>query len=248
MCHVLFYIWDNFFLTQKMNIEKSLNIKQWALEDRPREKMIMKGPAALSNAELLAILIGSGTREESAVDLSMKILGIADNNLNQLGKKTIGDLQKLKGIGEAKAITIMAALELGRRRKHEEALERKNISSSKDAFDFFHPLLADLPHEEFWILYLNRANAVIEHTCVSMGGVSGTFIDIKIILRRAIELLASSIVLCHNHPSGNKMASNQDIDITRKIKLAATSIDISVLDHIIIADNLYLSFADEGML
>jgi len=231
-----------------MGDDKISNIKQWAVEDRPREKMMLKGPGALSNAELLAILIGSGTRDESAVDLSMKILKNASNNLNELGKKSANELQKLKGIGEAKAITIMAALELGRRRKHEEALERKNISCSTDAFNYFHPLVADLPTEEFWVLYLNRANVIIESSRISSGGVSGTVIDNKIILRRGIEILASSVVLCHNHPSGNPAPSKQDREITDKIKKAAELLDIKVIDHIIVADNTYLSFADEGIL
>ncbi|MBN1182905.1 MAG: DNA repair protein RadC [Bacteroidales bacterium] len=226
---------------------KKLSIKEWAVEDRPREKLLQKGTGSLSDAELLAILIGSGNRDESAVDVSKRILESASNNLNELGKLSINDLKRQKGIGEAKAITIIAALELGRRRKIADILEKKKITASKDVFELFQPLLGDMPHEEFWVLFLNRANNIIEKMRISMGGVAGTVIDVKIILKFALEKLASSIILCHNHPSGNIQPSKSDIDISKKLKEAASLMDINVLDHIIIADTKYLSMADEGM-
>jgi len=223
-----------------------LTIKDWAVEDRPREKLLQKGVQSLSDAEIIALLIGSGTKNESAVDLSKKVLKYADNNLNALGKLGIAELTKLKGIGEAKAITILAALELGRRRKISEIIEKQKITQSKDIFELFQPIVGDLPHEEFWVLFLNRSNRIIERTKISQGGVAGTVIDIKIILKQAIEKLASSIILCHNHPSGNKMPSGADDSITEKLKKGAELVDLKVLDHIIIADVDYYSYADEG--
>ena len=223
-----------------------LKIKDWAVEDRPREKLLKKGISSLSDAEIIAILIGSGTRNESAVDLSKKILKSANNNLNELGKLGISDLIKMKGIGEAKAITILAALELGRRRKISEIINKKKITQSKDIFELFQPLIGDLPHEEFWILLLNRSNRIIEKFKISQGGISGTVIDVKIILKNAIEKLASSIILCHNHPSGNRKPSNADDSITQKLKKGAELLDIQVLDHIIVADTNYFSYADES--
>jgi len=225
-----------------------LKIKDWAVEDRPREKLLKKGIISLSDAEIIAILLGSGTRNESAVDLSKKVLKSASNNLNELGKLGIPDLTKLKGIGEAKAITIMAALELGRRRKVSEIINKKKITCSNDVFELFQPIIGDLPHEEFWILLLNRSNGIIEKFKISQGGVSGTVIDVKIILKSAIEKLASSIILCHNHPSGNRNPSTADDSITQKLKTGADLIDIAILDHIVVADTKYYSYADEGKL
>ncbi|MGE5395422.1 MAG: RadC family protein [Candidatus Saccharibacteria bacterium] len=231
---------------------KKLSIKQWAVEDRPREKMLAKGIRSLSEAELLAILIGSGSMEESAVELSKRVLAEANNNLNELGKKTIEDYQKFKGIGPAKAITISAAMELGRRRKESQPLEKIKVVSSGDAAAIFKPLLSDLSHEEFWILLLNRNNLVIDTFMVSQGGLSGTVIDVRIILKKAlafaIEKLACSIILCHNHPSGNLVPSEADKEITRKIKEAGKHMDIPVLDHIIVGNDSYFSFADEGLI
>jgi len=226
----------------------NLTIKDWAVEDRPREKLVKKGVQSLSDAEIIALLIGSGTKNESAVELSKKVLKSANNNLNELGKLSIQDLTKMKGIGEAKAITILAALELGRRRKISEIITKNKITQSKDIFEFFQPIIGDLPHEEFWILLLNRSNKIIEKKKISQGGVSGTVIDVKIILKYAIEKLASSIVLCHNHPSGNKNPSNADDSITFKLKKASELLDIQVLDHIIVADVEYYSYVDEGKL
>ena len=226
----------------------SLKIKDWALEDRPREKLLYKGISSLSDAELLAILIGSGSNDKSAVDLAREILNIASNNLNRLGKLDVHDLVRLKGIGTAKAINIMAALELGRRRKSAEIMESPKIRSSNDVYSIFNPLLADLAHEEFWLLYLNRSNKILSRHKLSQGGISGTITDVRLIIKKAIELLASSIIICHNHPSGNLDPSEAHTRITQKIKEAAGYFDINLLDHIIVTDNGYYSYADNGAL
>ncbi|HEY3372142.1 MAG TPA: DNA repair protein RadC [Prolixibacteraceae bacterium] len=227
---------------------KKLSIKEWAVEDRPREKMLVKGIRSLSEAELIAILIGSGSMDESAVDLSRRVMASVNNNLNELGKKTISDFQKFKGIGQAKAITISAAMELGRRRKETDTVERIKVVTSSDAATIFKPLLSDLAHEEFWILLLNRNNQVIDKIMVSQGGLSGTVIDVRIILKMALDKLACSIILCHNHPSGNLIPSEADKEITRKIKEAGKHMDIPVLDHVIIGNGSYFSFADDGLI
>ncbi len=227
---------------------KKLNIKDWAVEDRPREKLLNKGPRSLSDAELIAILIGSGNLEETAVELSRRILTSVDNNLNDLGRKSIEYLTKFSGIGEAKAVSIVAALELGKRRKDAEVFNKKQITGSKDAADYFMPMLGDLNHEEFWILLLNRGNRIIDSFMVSQGGISGTVIDVRLILKNALDKTASAIILCHNHPSGTMQASNADLNITSKIKNAAEIMDITVLDHIIIGQNSYMSLADEGLI
>lgn len=227
---------------------QKLSIKNWAVEDRPRERLLAKGIQSLTNTELIALLIGSGTKEISAVELARKILIKADDNLNLLGKFSVDDLQKQKGIGKAKSISIIAALELGRRRKMSEALEWPKITSSKDAFNIIFPLISDLPHEEFWVMLLNRSNKIIDKNKISQGGVAGTVIDVKIILKKALEKLSSSVILCHNHPSGNIEPSDADKGITRKLKEAAEIMDIKLLDHIIVADNSYFSFLDEGIL
>lgn len=226
----------------------NLKIKDWALEDRPREKLLQKGINSLSDAEIIAIILGSGTRNESAVELSKKVLKSANNNLNELGKLGISDLTKLKGIGEAKAITIIAALEIGRRRKVADIMNKKKITSSNDVFEIFQPTLGDLPHEEFWVLYLNRSNKIIDKQKISQGGIAGTVIDTKLIIKHAIEKLSSSMILCHNHPSGNRIPSANDNKITNKLKQGADLLDIAVLDHIIIANKEYYSYADEGNL
>lgn len=231
-----------------MNEYKKLNIKEWAVEDRPREKLLHKGPRSLSDAELIAILIGSGNLNETAVELSRRILTSFGNNLNELSKKSIDELRTFNGIGEAKAITIIAALELGKRRKEADVFQKNKISGSRDAADYFQPMLGDLGHEEFWILILDRGNKIKDSFMISQGGISGTVIDVRIILKRALEKQGSSIILCHNHPSGTLQASDADRKITQKIADAAKIMDITVLDHIIIGQNNYLSFADEGML
>jgi DNA repair protein RadC len=229
-------------------MEKNLRITDWALEDRPREKLLAKGIQSLSDAELIAILIGSGSRNETAVELSKRILADVSNNLNELGKLSVADLQQYKGIGEAKAISIVAAMELGKRRKISEILEKKQVSSSKDIFELFVSVIGDLPHEEFWIVFLNRSNKIIDKLKISQGGVSGTVIDNRIILKHAIDKLASGMIICHNHPSGNKQPSTNDIDITKKLAEAGKFMEINVLDHIIIANNTYFSFADDGLI
>jgi DNA repair protein RadC len=222
-------------------------ILSWAEEDRPREKLMLKGKAALSDAELVAILIGSGTRELSAVDLSKMILQSVGNNLNELAKLSLQDLQKFKGIGEAKAISIAAALELGRRRKDAEIIKKHKITCSGDAYEAIRPHLMDLYHEEFWLILLNRANEVIRPMQISSGGVAGTVADPKMIFKAAIEHLASAIILVHNHPSGNLQPSQADKDLTKKLKESGKLLDIPVLDHLIFADSGYFSFADEGI-
>jgi DNA repair protein RadC len=229
-------------------MDNYLRIKDWALEDRPREKLLAKGTSSLSDAELIAILIGSGSRNETAVELSKRILSSVSYNLNELGKMSIQDLMTFKGIGEAKAITIVAAMELGRRRKLSEIIEKRQINSSKDAYELFVSNLGDLQHEEFWVLYLNRSNRIIHQMKLSQGGISGTVIDVKIALKFAIEKLANGIILCHNHPSGNLTPSRSDIEITKKFHEASNFMEISLLDHLIVCDKGYYSFADEGML
>lgn len=224
-------------------------ITSWAEDDRPREKMLAKGRQSLSDSELLAILIGSGTKGVSAVELSKRILSDYNNNLNELGKAEIKDyIKKYKGIGEAKAINIVAALELGRRRQSTEPLERTVIKSSKDAFNYLYSFMADLPHEEFWILLCSHSNRIIDKQLIGRGGLASVVVDPKIIMRYALDTFASAIVLCHNHPSGNLKPSNEDIKLTKKVKDAAQFFDIKVLDHIIIGDMNYYSFADEGIL
>ena len=223
------------------------SIKNWAADDRPREKLLTKGIETLSDAELIAILISSGNRNESAVELAKRMLSDNQNNLNETAKLSISDLQKYKGIGEAKAISIVAALELGKRRNISEVIERKQIKSSKDIFKIFGQKLGDLPYEEFWLMILNRANKIIELKKISAGGVSGTVTDIKIILKAAIEKTASGIIVCHNHPSGNIKPSSEDINLTKKLKSACELVDISFLDHVIVSYNHFYSFADEGV-
>jgi DNA repair protein RadC len=231
-----------------MEENKRLTIKSWAEEDRPREKMMEKGSSALSDAELIAIILGSGTKEMTAVDSAKKLLNSVDNDLNKLGKMSIRDLQKFKGIGAARAVTIAAAMELGRRRKESDKQVKEKIRQSKDIYDLFFPLLSDLPYEEFWMLYLNRSNSVVKKVKISMGGTDMTVIDLKFIAKSAIECLASSAVAVHNHPSGNTNPSKEDISLTEKIKNALSFFEISLLDHIIIADDKYFSFNDENRL
>jgi len=225
-----------------------LTIKNWAAEDRPREKLSLKGKSTLSDAELLAILLGTGTPTLSAVDLAKNVLQGAGNSLHELARLSAKDLMKTKGIGEAKAITIIAALELGRRRKDLDANEKPKVTTSRDVFEYLKSDLLDIPHEEFWILVLNRANRIIKKHQISQGGVAGTVADPKIIFKIALEELASGIILAHNHPSGNLTASQADIALTKKIKEAGKLLEIQVLDHVIIAGQKYFSFADEGIL
>ena len=224
------------------------SIKNWSENDRPREKLLQKGKNVLSDAELIAILIGSGNRKESAVDLSKRILASVNNNLNELGKLTVKQLTQFMGIGDAKAITIVAALELGRRRRVEEALEKRKVSSSASVFEFMQPIIGELPHEEFWIIYLNNSNKIIQTTQLSKGGITGTLVDVRLALKVALEVGAISIILSHNHPSGTLEPSTADKQITQKLKIASESLDIRIIDHLIITENAYFSFADQGLL
>lgn len=228
--------------------EQKITIKSWAEEDRPREKLSLSGRRSLTDAELIAILIGSGSKNESAVELSKRILHACLNDLNQLGKLSIQELSKFKGIGEAKAISIIAALEIGRRRKETTPIERVQISTSRDVYQALLPQFADLNHEEFWIVLLNRANKITSKHLISKGGQAGTVADPKIIFNTALQNHAAYIMLAHNHPSGNLKPSQADLDLTRKLKAAGQLLDIPILDHLIITDNGFLSFADEGIL
>ncbi|QKJ64884.1 DNA repair protein RadC [Flavobacterium sp. M31R6] len=222
-------------------------ITNWSEDDKPREKLMLKGKSVLSDAELIAILIGSGSRNESAVGLSKRILASVDHNLNALGKLSIAQLMNFKGIGEAKAISIIAAMELGRRRRNEDAAELTKITSSKAVFEIMQPIIGELPHEEFWVLFLNNSNKVLFKTQLSKGGMTGTMVDVRIVFKIAFEQNATAIILAHNHPSGKLQASDADIQITKKIKTAGQQLDIPVLDHIIITENGYFSFVDEGI-
>lgn len=228
--------------------ENKISIKNWAEEDRPREKLLSQGRRALSDAELIAILIGSGSAKESAVELSKRILHQYEHNLSVLGKQSVAELSKFKGIGEAKAISIIAALELGRRRKETEEPFIEKISCSKDIFEILNRYFSDLHHEEFWILALNRANKLVAKCLISKGGQAGTIADPKIIFKLALENHAASIVLAHNHPSGNLKPSEADIQLTKKIKSGGLLLDIQVLDHLIFSHKSYFSFADEGLM
>ncbi|MFA4866694.1 MAG: DNA repair protein RadC [Pedobacter sp.] len=227
---------------------KKLGIKSWAEADRPREKLLLKGRRQLTDAELIAILIGSGNKDETAVDLSRRMLATYNNDLDKLGRVTVKDLSKFKGIGEAKAIAIVAALEIGRRRKESTQKEVVRITSSTEAFEVLLPVFADLDHEEFWILMLNHANCVIGKQPISSGGLAGTIADPKIIFKIALEHNASNVILAHNHPSGNLAPSEQDIDVTKKLVLAGSLLDLHVLDHLIVTNKLYYSFGDEGLI
>ncbi|MGI4727105.1 MAG: RadC family protein [Janthinobacterium lividum] len=230
------------------NYEAKINIKTWAEEDRPREKLLLQGRRILSDAELVAILIGSGSVNESAVDLSKRILHHFAGDLNNLGKASVNDLSKFKGIGEAKAISIIAALELGRRRKESEQKQAEKIGCSKDIFHLMHRYFADLNHEEFWIILMNRANKVLSRHLISKGGQAGTIADPKIIFQTALENHAASVILAHNHPSGNLKPSQADLDLTKKLRNAGQMLDILVPDHLIFTDTHYFSFADEGLM
>ncbi len=227
-------------------MEQKLSIKTWAEEDRPREKLILKGKHTLSDAELIAILISSGNNEESAVELARRILNGCSNDLLQLTRMNVAELMNFKGIGEAKAVTITAALELGRRRNESRPEKVEKISSSKDVVAIFQPILGDLLHEEFWILFLNRANRIIGKQQISMGGMSGTVADPRMIFKSALDKKALAIILCHNHPSGNNQPSEADLSLTKSLHAAGKILEISVLDHIIITQSSFYSFADEG--
>lgn len=223
-----------------------LCLNEWAEEDRPREKVLRNGITILSNAELLALLIGSGNTEETAVELMRRVLADCNNSLNELGKKTIDELCQFKGIGTVKAIILSAACELGKRRKKEEPSLRQGITCSKDIYEYFYPLMCDLPHEECWILLLNQSHKIIDRNRISTGGIAETSVDIRCILREALVKRAVSVVLCHNHPSGNSRPSNSDDSLTFQLKKAAQVMNIHLIDHVIITDKTYYSYAEEG--
>lgn len=223
-------------------------ITNWSEYDKPREKLMLKGKSVLSDAELIAILIGSGSRNESAVALSKRILASVDSNLNALGKLSLAQLTQFKGIGEAKAIAIIAALELGRRRRAEEATELTKVTSSKIIFEIMQPIIGELPHEEFWVIYMNNSNKVIYKSQLSKGGITGTLVDVRLVYKMALEMGATALILCHNHPSGTLVPSDADKQITKKVKTAGESLEIKVLDHLIVTERSYFSFADEGLM
>lgn len=231
-----------------MSEYKNLSIKNWALEDRPREKLMYKGTKSLSSAELLAIIIGSGNRKQSAVEVAKMLLAENQNDLNELAKKSIRDLMKTPGIGSAKAISIIAAMELGSRQKSFTSKQKLKINSSMDAYERLQPYVENLNHEEFWVVYLNRGNKILEVKNVSSGGITGTVFDMRLVFKDAILLESTNIILCHNHPSGNLTPSESDKDLTFKTREAGKLMSIEVLDHLIIADQGYYSFADEGLL
>lgn len=227
---------------------KHLNIKALAEDDRPREKFSGLGRHSLSDAELIAIILGSGNRNETAVQLARRILSSCNNNINELAKMSLADLKKFKGVGEVKAINISAAFELGRRRKDSEAVKKPKITSSNVAYELLQKRLSDLPHEEFWVLLLDRANQVTKEECLSKGGISGTVVDVRLICKMAVESSSSGVVIAHNHPSGQIIPSDQDKSITKKLKEALKLFEISLLDHVIIGDQKYFSFSDDGLL
>lgn len=240
---------NGLYLKQKiMQKMEKLSIKDWAIDDRPREKMLLKGKESLSDAELLAILISSGNKEESAVQLSKRVLKSVNTSLVKLSNSTIEKLMEFRGIGEAKAISIMAALELGKRRQFEGKTSFQKITSSSEAMSIMSPVLSDIYHEEFWVLYLDNANKVISKKQISKGGLTATLVDVRIIFKKAIELSSVGIILCHNHPSGKLKPSKADINLTQKIKKATEILDIRLLDHLIVSEKTYFSFADEGIL
>jgi len=228
--------------------KENQTIKSWNKDDRPREKLLQKGCLALSDAELVAILIGSGNKNESAVDLAKRILTSVEYNLQALAKLSIEDLMQFKGIGEAKAISIVTALEIGKRRRLEKALELKKITTSKAVFEVMQPVIGDLNYEEFWVLYLNNSNVILNKQCLSKGGLTGTLVDTRLVFKPALNMLATGIILCHNHPSGSLNPSHSDKQLTKKIKNAGDTLDIKVLDHLIVTEKKYFSFADEDLL
>ena len=229
-------------------MDSHLPIKAWAEEDRPREKLLLKGKHSLTDAELIAILIGTGNSGETAVDLARKILSGNSNDLSFLGKMNVQELQKYKGIGQAKAVTIVAAMELGRRRKESKEVKREKLTNSIEAVNLMQPLLGDLMHEEFWIIFLNRANGIIGKKQISVGGMSGTVADPRMIFKAALDQKAVSIILCHNHPSGNNQPSAADVQLTKNISEGGKVLEITVLDHIIVTQHGFYSFADEGLI
>ncbi|UMY66960.1 MULTISPECIES: DNA repair protein RadC [unclassified Flavobacterium] len=231
-----------------MSEQSFFPIRAWAEDDRPREKLLLKGKAALSDAELLAILIGTGSQNETAVDLSKRLLAASGNNLARFAKMGLKQLQEFRGIGEAKAVTIIAALELGQRRRAESSPDTDKVTSSLSVYELMRPLIGELPHEEFWIIYLNNANKVLSKLQLSKGGITGTLVDVRLVYKQAVQCGATSIIVCHNHPSGGLTPSDADRQITRKLKAAGEHLDVKLLDHVIITEVSHFSFSDEGML
>ena len=227
---------------------KKLTIKGWALDDRPREKLVLKGRKSLSDAELIAILIGSGSRNQSAVSLSKKILNSVNNNINELAKLSVEELTRFHGVGAAKAIAIITALELGKRRQLETALELPEISTSKGVFHLMQPIIGDLQHEEFWAIFLNNSNKVIAKHRLSKGGLTVSVVDVRLLYMKALATACVGVIVCHNHPSGKLTPSKADKEVTLKIKEAGSTLDIKLLDHLIITEKSYFSFADDGIL
>ena len=225
-----------------------MNIKSLAEEERPREKLLLKGKQSLSDAELLAIILGSGSKQESSIILAQRILSSVNNNWNELAKLTIRDLCKFNGVGKVKAIEIVTSLEIGRRKSLQQALKKENISSAKDAFNILQPIIGDLLIEEFWVIYLSRSNKIVSKEKISQGGITGTMVDNRIIFKHALELNAVSLIISHNHPSGNIQPSNSDIQITQEIKKAGSLLNITLMDHLIVTQTSYFSFADENLL
>ncbi len=225
-----------------------MSIKSLAEDDRPREKFLLKGKSAVSDSELLAIIMGSGNREESAVELARRILNSVENNWHRLSHLSIKDLTKFKGVGEAKAISIATALEIGNRKSQQEVLERQQISSSKDAFEILQPHLSDLQTEEFWAIFLNHQNKILYKTCLFRGGIASSVADVRVIFKTALEHFSTQIIVAHNHPAGSLKPSKEDISITQKIKEAGKLLDIELLDHLILTQNNFFSFKDEGLL
>lgn len=231
------------------NVNKpSTSIKTWAIDDRPREKLLAKGVTALSNSELLAILLNTGSKNKSAVELAREVLKLGSDNLNELGRLSLSDFKQVKGIGQAKSLIIAAALEFGRRRQASFALEKTVVRSSRDIAQYLQTSLKDYNYEVFAVVFLNRANKINHFEIISKGGITGTVADPRIILKKALEEEATSIILCHNHPSGNLRPSRADEELTKKIKDAATYFDIKIIDHIIVSEEGFYSFADEGIL
>jgi DNA repair protein RadC len=227
---------------------KKLTIKSWAIEDRPREKLMLQGKEKLTDAELITILIGSGTKEESALELSKRILSSVNNNINQLASLSLEKLITFKGIGLARAISIITALELGKRRHFAQVEQKPVIKSSNDVFKIIHPIIGELEHEEFWVLFLNNSNKVISKQQLSKGGITATMVDVRLLFKRAVELTSVGIIVCHNHPSGKLSPSNSDKQLTAKVKEAGNTLDIKLLDHLIITQKEYFSFADNGLI
>lgn len=225
-----------------------MNLKSLAEDDRPREKFLLKGKSAVSDSELLAIIMGSGNRDESAVELARRILNSVENNWHRLSQLSLQDLMKFKGVGEAKAISIATALEIGNRRSQQEVIERQQITSSKDAFDILQPHLSDLSTEEFWAIFLNHQNKILYKTCLFRGGIASSVADVRVIFKTALEHFSTQIIVAHNHPAGSLKPSKEDINITQKIKEAGKLLDIDLLDHLILTQNKYYSFKDEGIL